>query len=189
MNFEISGMTKLILQIGALLLIGFIASKYVKKIITRIFRLDRSEEEITSENEQVTITVLKHTTSLIQYVIWIIVLLSIGALLQMTAFVQLLATVGVIVGYVARDFINDVFMGIIVITEQQFRVGDTITISDKQGIVAEIGIRTTTIILNSGEKYIISNRLITAVTVHPIELPPVRKRKQQKGAEKPNAKK
>jgi len=186
MQFEWNEMTKLILKILFLLCIGFVASKGIKKLLNQIFRLNRKHEAITNENEQVTITILKHTISMIQYVTWVVIFLSIGGLLEMTAFVQVIAGLGVVIGYVARDFVNDFIMGMVILLEQQFHVGDIVTINDKTGTVQEIGLRTTTLILTENDgRCIISNRLITSAVVQS----GVVKQQRKKGGRKRNVKK
>lgn len=170
-NFELNSVTKLVLQIILLLIVGFLASKSIKIVLGKIFKLNRDESTIETEGQQITITILRHVISVIQTIIWVVICLSISGLLEMTAFVQLIAALGVIIGYVARDFVNDFIMGILVLIEQQFGVGDVVTltaINQLKGQVIEIGIRTTKLrLIETNEVYIVSNRLITSVIVHP----------------------
>jgi len=155
-----------------LLILGFILSAGIKQFIIRSFRL---RARIETENQQIKITVLRHVISVIQAIIWVSVLLGIAGILQMKEVVQIITLLGVVFGYVARDFFLDFIMGVLVLVEQQFRVGDTVTFTAvnqiSTGKVTEIGIRTTKVRLqDTNDMYIVSNRMITSVVVHRREL-------------------
>jgi len=160
------------LQIIILILLGIVLTKTVKKVMVQIFNL---RSHIETENQQIKITVLKHTISVMQTAIWIVVLLSIASVLRLKDFVQLITVLGVIFGYIAREFLMDFIMGVLILLEQQFRVGDTVTFTTvnqvSTGKVTEIGVRTTKVRLQETNGiYIVSNRLITSVVVHKREL-------------------
>jgi small-conductance mechanosensitive channel len=160
------------LQIIILILLGIVLTKTVKKVMVQFFNL---RSHIETENQQIKITVLKHTISVMQTAIWIVVLLSIASVLRLKDFVQLITVLGVIFGYIAREFLMDFIMGVLILLEQQFRVGDTVTFTTinqiSTGKVTEIGVRTTKVRLQeTNGMYIVSNRLITSVVVHKREL-------------------
>lgn len=79
----------------------------------------------------------------------------------------LLATAGVAglaIGFGAQKIVKDVVTGILILAENQYTVGERITTCGFTGVVKELGIRTTTILGDDGEVYIISNGDISTVT-------------------------
>ena len=79
----------------------------------------------------------------------------------------LLATAGVAglaIGFGAQKIVKDIVTGILILAENQYTVGERITTCGFTGVVQELGIRTTTVLGDDGEIYIISNGDISNVT-------------------------
>lgn len=68
-----------------------------------------------------------------------------------------LGILALIVGTSAEGIIEDMLTGIFMLFEREFKVGDIIEVDGFQGKVSEIGIRTTTLIDNSGSEKIFNN--------------------------------
>lgn len=73
---------------------------------------------------------------------------------------------GVAVGFGTQSLVKDIINGIFVLFEDQYGVGDYITIDKYSGIVESIGIRTTVIRDFSGDVHLIPNGIISEVTNH-----------------------
>lgn len=73
---------------------------------------------------------------------------------------------GVVVGFAAQSIIKDVFNGFFILFENQFSVGDYITIDDKSGMVESIELRFTRLRGLNGDLHIIPNGIIAKVTNH-----------------------
>ncbi|HHJ7490008.1 TPA: mechanosensitive ion channel family protein [Streptococcus pyogenes] len=71
---------------------------------------------------------------------------------------------GVAIGLGAQGFLSDVVNGFFILFENQFEVGDNVTISDIEGSVFGVGIRTTQIRGFDGTLHFIPNRSITVVS-------------------------
>ena len=72
---------------------------------------------------------------------------------------------GLAVGFGAQSLVRDVITGFFIIFEDQFAVGDTVTINNNfNGTVQEIGLRVTRIRSWTGEVHIFPNGQITQVT-------------------------
>ncbi|MFV9510315.1 mechanosensitive ion channel family protein [Tepidibacillus sp. LV47] len=71
---------------------------------------------------------------------------------------------GLAIGFGAQNLVKDVISGFFIIFEDQFGVGDHVTISNFTGVVEEIGLRITKIRSWTGELYIIPNGTIQEVT-------------------------
>ncbi|WP_236692910.1 mechanosensitive ion channel family protein [Aneurinibacillus tyrosinisolvens] len=84
----------------------------------------------------------------------------------------LLASAGVLglaIGFGAQNLVRDIITGFFIIFEDQFAVGDVITINNVTGTVQEIGLRITRIKVWTGEVHIIPNGSIKEVTNLSIE--------------------
>jgi small conductance mechanosensitive channel len=79
---------------------------------------------------------------------------------------------GLAIGFGAQKLVKDVISGFFIIVENQFAVGDYVTIGAATGEVVEIGMRITRLRDDQGRLWIISNGDISIVTNHsrnPIE--------------------
>jgi len=71
----------------------------------------------------------------------------------------------ILVAFAIQRFLTDVVAGTLALFENQYGVGDFITVepSDLAGVVEELGLRTTVLRALNGDRYIIPNGQITAV--------------------------
>ncbi|MDX1935165.1 MAG: mechanosensitive ion channel [Capsulimonadales bacterium] len=76
------------------------------------------------------------------------------------------SVVGIAVGLGAQKLAKDTLTGFFILLEDQYVVGDYVTISGVTGIVEQLGIRTTTLRDDDGKLYILSNGDITTVCNH-----------------------
>lgn len=84
----------------------------------------------------------------------------------------IIASLGVgiaVVGLALQDLLKDFVAGIFIVFENQFNVGDWVTIGDFRGEVISIGPKSVRIKSYTGEVKIIANRLITEVINHNIK--------------------
>ena len=72
--------------------------------------------------------------------------------------------VGIAVGFGAQSLVKDIFAGIVLLVENQIRVGDAVEIAGLAGIVEEISLRKVRLRSYDGSVHHISNGLITTVT-------------------------
>jgi small-conductance mechanosensitive channel len=73
---------------------------------------------------------------------------------------------GIAIGIGAQKLVKDVISGFFLIVEDQFDVGDYVTIGAATGIVEDLGMRITRIRDDSGKQWILSNGDISIVTNH-----------------------
>ncbi|GIM28966.1 mechanosensitive ion channel protein [Clostridium polyendosporum] len=71
---------------------------------------------------------------------------------------------GVAVGFGAQSLVKDLINGFFILFEDQYAVGDYITVGNLNGIVESIGIRTTILRDFSGDIHLIPNGTISTVT-------------------------
>jgi len=71
---------------------------------------------------------------------------------------------GLAVGFGAQNLVRDVLTGFFILLEDQYAVGDYVSLGGVEGVVEEIGLRTTLIRAPGGELHILPNGTIQRVT-------------------------
>lgn len=139
---------------------GIIAYILGSKLIKRVFRIN-----IIKTDRRKTKTLSTLTTNVFKYFIILVCALM---LLDQLGFdtktlVASLGVVGVVAGLAMQDTLKDFVSGVFILTEDQYKVGDTVKISGFMGEVIYLGMKTTKIQAYTGEVKIISNRTIDSV--------------------------
>lgn len=144
----------------------------VIKIVLRILNtlidrtVSRKMKSVAIEEERkirTLITVFKNVLKYILYFIAIVIILDIFGVNTSS----ILATAGIgglAISFGAQSLVKDIITGFFILIEDQYSVGDYITIGDYTGIVEEIGVRVTKLRDFSGELHIIPNGQISVVT-------------------------
>jgi small conductance mechanosensitive channel len=83
---------------------------------------------------------------------------------DITTVIAVTSIAGVAIGFGAQNLVKDIITGFFILFEDQFAVGDYITIEGMSGIVEVLGLRITKIRDFSGDLHIIPNGSITKVT-------------------------
>ncbi|MHC8514905.1 mechanosensitive ion channel family protein [Sporosarcina sp. ITBMC105] len=151
------------LKIIAIVVISVLIVNVGKRIIRKVFKL-KIKGPIRKEERRER-TLLKLLENTLSYVVYFSAILAI--LQEFTIDVKgLLAGAGVLglaVGFGAQSLVKDVISGFFILFEDQFSVGDYVKIGTAEGIVEEIGLRTTKLKSFSGEIYILPNGTIAQV--------------------------
>jgi small conductance mechanosensitive channel len=153
-GFDLEGyLTDLWSQVGEVVLdkIGAIVSTVVILLIAgfiiRIFKLlvARSQKRIHLSNEKRKHTIIKITSSIVNYTVKIIGLLAILSVWGINVLPALagLGILGLVVGLGAQDLIKDIIAGFFIVFEKHFDVGDMVEINGFKGEVVDIGLKTT----------------------------------------------
>lgn len=98
--------------------------------------------------------------------IWAIGMLVVVARLGMdiSPFVALAGIVGVAVGFGAQGLVKDIINGVLILIENQIRVGDVASINSTRGLVTAINWRTITLRNLSGAVHVFSNSSINELS-------------------------
>ncbi len=62
-----------------------------------------------------------------------------------------------VVGFAAKDILNNLFSGVLILWKEPFKIGDYIFVKDKQGKVEYIGVRATSLQMDDGERILMPN--------------------------------
>lgn len=106
--------------------------------------------------------------SIVKYTIYIIMTISVLNVLSIPT-ATILATAGIggiAIGFGAQSLVKDVFAGFFILFEDQYKVGDYITIENMTGTVEDIGLRITKLRSFNGDLHIIPNGEVKTVTNH-----------------------
>ncbi|USG65786.1 mechanosensitive ion channel family protein [Brevibacillus ruminantium] len=153
-----------LLQIILIVFLSKIVVTIVKAAVNRIFQ-HRQGSKLQMEQRRVdTLRVLVNnvTSYAIYFLAILLILQQLGVDLR-----PVLVSAGVLglaVGFGAQSLVRDVITGFFIIFEDQFAVGDFVTINNMTGTVQEIGLRITRIRSWTGEVHIFPNGTITHVT-------------------------
>lgn len=149
-----------------IILISIVIYLIFKGIIDNLFRI--KSKHIDKRNTR-TINVL--IDNLVKYfivVVDIVMILDIFGIDTKTLIASL-GVVGVVAGLAVQDTLKDFVAGMSIILENQYRIGDTVTIKGFRGEVIYLGIKSTKLRSLTGEIMIIPNHLIEQVINHSLE--------------------
>lgn len=118
-----------------------------------------------SPNQRRKRTISKIITSIIKYTIGIISILGVLAVWGVNVLPALagLGILGLVIGFGAQKFINDLISGFFIVFEHHYDVGDVIDVQGFKGEVIDIGLKTTKIRNYKGEVKIVANGEISTL--------------------------
>jgi len=162
----IRGVRVVVILAGAWLL-TFIARRLLRHLRAYAMRTMKSHGHAPEiELEKRAATIMAVLAKLAAFAIWMIALVM--ALNELTFNIQpLLAGLGVAglaLGLGAQTLIKDWLGGLLVLLEDQIRIGDAVTINGISGVVEEINLRTTVLRGENGAVHIIANGLINTLS-------------------------
>lgn len=158
-NIIIEFISKEIIISLIVILIGLLVYAFSKRIINRILEKNQSNNKITKKKK----TYIKLFDSIIKYIILIAVLIIVLQIngINVTSIIAGLGLVSVIAGLALQDALKDVIMGVNIIIDNYYSVGDVLKLDDAEGKVMEIGLKTTKLLdINNGNVLVIANREI-----------------------------
>lgn len=154
------------LKIIIIALIMYIVIKTGNKLIQRFVEHQGKSKLSFSLNEQKAVTLGEVLKSALKYAVYFIGIAMMLSGIFNGLSVALAGIGGVAIGLGVQSLVKDIINGFFVLFEDQFGVGDHVTIDRFEGIVESIGIRTTIIRDFSGDVHLIPNGHITIVTNH-----------------------
>ena len=158
-NIIIEFISKEIIISLIVILIGLLVYAFSKRIINKILEKTKSNNKITKKKK----TYIKLFDSIIKYIILIAVLIIVLQIngINVTSIIAGLGLVSVIAGLALQDALKDVIMGVNIIIDNYYSVGDVLKLDDAEGKVMEIGLKTTKLLdINNGNVLVIANREI-----------------------------
>ena len=137
-----------------------------KKILNKIFNF--KSKRINDNKKKTIVNLLNNILRFIIVLISILVILETYGI-DTKSLVASFGVVGLVAGLALQDTLKDFIVGITIIFEGEYLVGDWVSINGFKGEVLPSNLRTTRIKAYTGEVKIISNRNITEIINYSIE--------------------
>ncbi|MGB4337359.1 MAG: mechanosensitive ion channel family protein [Bacillota bacterium] len=158
--------TDVIIRIGLIAVGAYVAGRILSKIVDRVFQPRNGDKAKFLGDQRKLGTLRSLTKSIIRYALYFVgglmILSELGV--DTASLVAGAGIVGVALGFGAQNLVRDVLSGFFVLFEDQYAVGDYVTIAGISGIVEEMGLRITKLRDFAGEVHIIPNGVIDRVT-------------------------
>ena len=122
------------------LIFKFLIPKFIKKLVTQ-----RMAGEADTEIKKRTDTLSSILVTIFGVVILIIAILTILPELgvNITTLIASIGVIGLAIAFAAQGLVRDFISGFFILFEDQYRVGDVVTIAGISGVVEEVGLRRT----------------------------------------------
>lgn len=155
-----------IIMIVIIFILMMIAIRIANKFIDRMVKNQIESNHKFSMDEKKAKTIGILLKSLVKYSVYFLGITSMLSIVFGAISWAFASVGGVAVGLGAQSFIKDMINGIFILFEEQYSVGDYITIDNSKGIVKAIGLRTTELRDFNGDIYIIPNGSIQVIVNH-----------------------
>ena len=149
-----------------IILVSLLVYLVIKSVIDNVFKI---RNKYIDKRKSKTINGL--INNIIKYFIVIVDVIMILDIfgVDTKTLIASLGVVGFVAGLAVQDTLKDFVAGVSIILENQYSVGDTITVKDFRGEVISLGIKSTKIKAYTGEVMIIPNHLIEHVINHSVD--------------------
>lgn len=151
-----------------IIIIAILTERILKNIINKTFNPEKKHHKFDSRKVSTIRSLLCNIT---KYVVWIVAVLSILSVygVNTAAIITGLGVVSLVIGLAFQDMLKDILVGVSILFENWYAVGDLVKIGDFEGTVIALGLKTTRVQAFTGEIKIISNRNITELTNYSID--------------------
>ncbi len=157
----VSKISKIIL----ILIVAFIIVKIGRLLIRKFFEKQKKFKFKIDDKRLDTMSTL--LSSVFKYVIYIgAILMILSDILNLQSVLAAAGVGGIAIGFGAQSLIKDTLSGFFILLEDQFAVGDLVTINNMTGKVENMELRVTRLKNNTGDMHIIPNGEIKMVTNH-----------------------
>lgn len=152
-------------KIVCILVLSILIIKVGNFLIKKFFEKQKAFK-FNGDNKKID-TMSTLLVSVFKYAVYIIAgVIILTDVFKMTSVLAAAGIGGIAVGFGAQSLIKDIISGFFIVMEDQYAVGDLITIDNMNGTVEEMELRVTKIRNFNGDLYIIPNGEIKKVTNH-----------------------
>jgi small conductance mechanosensitive channel len=156
----------MVIKIIAVIILMYFSIKFGKHIIKKFVEQQVKTNAMLSLDTQRAKTLGEVLKSVLKYSVYFMGISIMISIIFNGASFTFASIGGIAVGLGAQSLIKDLINGFFILFENQYGVGDYVTLSSFSGIVKSIGIRTTVITDFNGDVHSIPNGSITGVTNH-----------------------
>ena len=165
-RIDLDAIFEKVISIIFISIIMYFSIRIGNKIINKFVDRQVASKTSFSLEPQKALTIGEVLKSVLKYTVYII---GIGSMLYDILAkipVALVSAGGFAIGLGAQSLVKDLINGFFVLFEDQYGVGDHVTIGQFEGIVESIGIRTTVLRYFTGDLHLIPNGSVLEVTNH-----------------------
>ena len=151
-----------------IILFSILIYLFISKLINKLLMIKLNGVRINQRRQRTTVGLINN---IIKYFIMIVALMMILDVygIDTKSLIASLGVLSLVVGLALQDLLKDFIAGFSIIFEDQYAVGDIVTIGDFKGTVTYLGIKTTRLRAMNGETLIIPNRNVDRVINHTLE--------------------
>lgn len=154
-----------LLKIIVIIILATLIVRITRGLIDRLFvNRENSPIRISERRENTLKKLIKNVIAYVVYFIAIVMVLDGVFNIPVGSLLAGAGVAGLAIGFGAQNLVRDIISGFFIIFEDQFSVGDYVTVSGVEGTVEEIGLRTTKVLSWTGEMNVLPNGNITQVT-------------------------
>lgn len=157
-NIFNSGIVKALI----IIIIAFIVSKIVKKFIKRVIK----KMPDSSGRPETIMRIMSSVTTAVIYFIAILECAKVLFGINPATLIAATGVVGVGISFGAQGLIKDMISGFFILFENQYAVGESVTIAGFKGNIVQLGLRSTQIQNEDGDLFTIPNGAIGNVINH-----------------------
>ncbi len=155
------------IRIVVILIAAFVAYRVVQFVVRRVEQSVEDDDpntknEVEKRAETLSRIVNQVSLVLIVLVVGMLIMKELG--FDIAPIVAGAGIAGLAVGFGAQNLVKDVITGFFILLENQFRVGDVVSIAGKNGLVEAINLRTTVLRDLEGNVHVVPNGAIETVT-------------------------
>ncbi|TVP84163.1 MAG: mechanosensitive ion channel family protein [Alkalicoccus sp.] len=153
------------IQLAGILIAFYVVRTAGRKFIQKSFTRMREQRNISKGR---IITLEKLAVNIFSYVlIFIVITLIVGVFeYDITALIAGAGIIGLAIGFGAQGLVSDIVTGFFILLERQIDVEEYVTIAGLDGVVEEVGLRTTKLRGFDGTVHFIPNREISSLSNH-----------------------
>ncbi len=158
--------TRIIVILVAYIIVRLVAFRLIRRLTAVPFS-QLGEDFIRAREARIRAleTVLRSTVGFVlAFVAGVMILQAAG--INIVPLLTTASVAGLAIGFGAQKLVRDVISGFFILMEDQYGVGDYVTIGAATGVVEELGMRITRIRDRTGKLYIIANGNVTQVCNH-----------------------
>jgi small-conductance mechanosensitive channel/uncharacterized protein YjeT (DUF2065 family) len=130
----------LVLSVAALFVLGFLGSKGIRAFVAR-GAPEQVEEEVRKRADTLSNVLITAGQVFIIVIAAFVILSELG--INIGPILAGAGVVGIAIGFGAQSLVKDIIAGVFIILENQYRVGDVVTVASISGLVEQINLRRT----------------------------------------------
>ena len=151
-----------------IIIVAILIYVIIHKVIKKAFSIKTRNIRVDSRRQKTMVGLIDNISKYFIAVIALLMILDVYGI-DTKSLLASLGVVSLVAGLALQDMLKDIIAGAGIIFEDQFDIGDVVTIGDFKGTVTYLGIKSTRLTAYTGEVLVIANRNIDRVINHTLQ--------------------